>query len=69
MADLARTAGVPCVVLAGQVTLDAAAAQAAGLRRTYAVADEVGSVEVAMARPAEGLARLAERAARDCATM
>jgi glycerate kinase len=69
VAEAARTAGVPCVVLAGQVTLDPSAVAAAGIRRAYAVADEVGSVQAALERPAEGLERLAERVAGDCATM
>jgi glycerate kinase len=69
VADAAREAGVPCIVLAGQVTLDAAAAQAAGVRRAYAVADELGSVQAALDHPAVGLERLAERVAQDCATM
>jgi glycerate kinase len=69
VAEAARVAGVPCVVLAGQVTLEPAAVAAAGVRRAYAVADEVGSVQAALDRPAEGIERLAERVARDCATM
>jgi glycerate kinase len=69
VAEAAQAAGVPCVVLAGQVTLDVKAAEAAGFRQVYAVADEVGSVQAALERPADGLERLAERVARDCATM
>jgi glycerate kinase len=69
VADTARLAGRRCLVLAGQVTLSASEAEAAGISRAYAVADEVGSVEAAVARPADGLERLAERVARDCATM
>jgi glycerate kinase len=69
VADTARVAGRRCLVLAGQVTLAARDAEAAGISRAYAVADEVGSVEEAIARPADGLERLAERVARECATM
>jgi glycerate kinase len=69
VADAARAAGHPCVVLAGQVTLDVSAWAPAGITRAYAVADVVGSVEEAIARPGLGLERCAERAARDCATM
>jgi glycerate kinase len=69
VAEAAQAAGVPCVVLAGQVTLDVKAAEAAGFRQAYAVSDEVGSVQAALERPADGLERLAERVARDCATM
>ena len=69
VAEEARRAAVPCVVLAGQVTLEPGAAAAAGIRRAYAVTDVVGSVQAAVERPAEGLERLAEQVARDCATM
>ncbi|MFL6237989.1 MAG: glycerate kinase [Actinomycetes bacterium] len=69
VAEAAQAAGVRCVVLAGQVRLDADRAAAAGVDRAYAVTDEVGSVEEAMRRPAAGLERLAERVARDYATM
>jgi glycerate kinase len=63
VARLAKAAGVPCVVLAGQVRIDPDQAAAGGVQAAYSVADEVGSVEEAMARPAEGLAALAERVA------
>jgi glycerate 2-kinase len=69
VAAAAQQAGVPCLVLAGQVRADVDAARSAGIGSAYAVADEMGSVRAALERPAEGLARLAERVARTCATM
>jgi glycerate kinase len=69
VAEAARSAGVPCVVLAGQVRLDARSTEAAGIRRAYAVADVVGSVQAALEHPSEGLEALAERVARECATI
>jgi glycerate kinase len=69
VAEAARAANVRCVVLAGQVTLDPDAAAQAGIWRAYGVAEELGSVQAAMAHPSTGLEQVAERAARDCATM
>src|SRR2546423_825338 len=69
VAAAAQQAGVPCLVLAGQVRADVDAARSAGIGSAYAVADELGSIRAALERPAEGLARLAERVARTCATM
>jgi glycerate kinase len=60
---------VPCLVLAGQVAVGPEEAAAAGITRAYAVAEEVGSVQGALTRPAAGLAKLAERVARGYATM
>ncbi|MDX6287901.1 MAG: glycerate 2-kinase [Frankiales bacterium] len=62
---LAQAAGVPCAVLAGQVRIEPDQAVAAGMQAVYSVADEVSSVEEAMAHPAEGLVALAERVARE----
>ncbi len=64
VAAAAAERGVPCVVLAGQVAVGRREAAAAGIAGTYAVADHVGGVEEALARPAEGLRSLAERVAR-----
>lgn len=69
VAAVAGDAGRRLVVLAGQVALGPDEVSAAGIWRAYAVADEVGSVAEAIARPVGGLERLAERVARDCATM
>ena len=64
VASLAREHGVPCVVLAGQVTAEHDQAAAAGVTESYSLADHVGSVEEAMRRPAEGLRDLAGHVAR-----
>ncbi|MGZ6825976.1 MAG: glycerate kinase family protein [Mycobacteriales bacterium] len=64
VARAAQEGGLPCVVLAGQVAVGRREAAAAGVEQAYALADEVGLAE-ALARPAEALAVLASRAARD----
>jgi glycerate kinase len=64
VAAAAAAEAVPCLVLAGQVTVGRREAAAAGIEATYAVADAVG-VEAALERPAEELAALAERVARE----
>jgi glycerate kinase len=56
---------LPCLVLAGQVSVGRREAAAAGIEAAYAVADEVGSVEAAISAGAGGLSRLAERVARE----
>lgn len=55
--------GVPCLVLAGQVSVGRREAGAAGVEDSYSVAEHVGSVERAIAEPAAGLSGLAERVA------
>jgi glycerate kinase len=65
VAAMAGSAGVPCLVLAGQVRIEPDQVAAGGVSAAYAVADAVGSVEAALARPAEGLQSLAEQVARD----
>ncbi|GAC1610186.1 MAG: glycerate kinase [Mycobacteriales bacterium] len=64
IASAAARAGLPCLVLAGQVSLGRRETAAAGIDATYAVADAVG-VEASLARPAEELSALAERVARE----
>jgi glycerate kinase len=64
VAAAAGEAGLACVVLAGQVTVGRRESAAAGIDATYAVADAVG-VEASLAQPAEELAALAERVARE----
>jgi glycerate kinase len=64
VAAAAAEVGLPCVVIAGQVTVGRQEAAAAGIDATYAVADVVG-VEEALAEPAAELAALAERVARE----
>ncbi|PSL56463.1 glycerate kinase [Saccharothrix carnea] len=56
--------GLPCVVLAGQVTVGRREAAAAGVQESYAVAEHAGSVERSLADPAGTLADLAEHVAR-----
>lgn len=55
--------GMPCLVLAGQVSVGRREAGAAGVDATYAVVDEAG-LEASMADPAGTLASLAEQVAR-----
>jgi len=64
VAAMAAAAGVPCVVLAGQVSVDAGEASAAGVTSAHSVAKHAGSVEAAMRQPAARLADLAEHVAR-----
>ncbi|HEY2670625.1 MAG TPA: glycerate kinase [Rugosimonospora sp.] len=63
VAEAARDRGLPCVVLAGQVTAGRREAAAAGVTETHSLVEHFGTVEEAMARPAEGLAELASRLA------
>lgn len=55
--------GIPCLVLAGQVSVGRREAAAAGVDTAYSVAEDAGGVEVSMADPAGTLAALAERVA------
>jgi glycerate kinase len=64
VAELAAGHGVPCVVLAGQVAVGRREMAAAGVEAAYAVAEHAGSVEAAMADPADRLADLAAHVAR-----
>lgn len=64
VATTAAAAGVPCIVLAGQVSVGRRELAAANLDGAYAVADIAGSPAAAMADPANRLAALAERVAR-----
>jgi glycerate kinase len=63
VARAAADRGVPCVVLAGQVSVGRREAGSVGVDAAYAVADEAGGVEASMADPAGTLAALAERVA------
>ena len=60
----ARDRGVPCVVVAGRVTTGRREAAAAGVTEAHSLEEHFGSVEEALARPAEGLRELGERLAR-----
>lgn len=64
VAELATEHGVPCVVLAGQVAVGRRETAAAGVEAAYAVAEHAGSVQAAMAQPADRLADLAAHVAR-----
>ena len=57
VARMARERGVPCVVLAGRVAVDADAAAAAGVTAAYSLVDHVG-LDRALAAPAESLTSL-----------
>ena len=63
VASIATEHAVPCVVLAGQVRIGRREAAAYGVEAEHAIADLVG-LDSALARPAEGLAALAARVAR-----
>ena len=62
VAAAAAVVAVPCLVLAGQVTVGRREAAAAGIEASYAVADGVG-VPAALARPGPELGALAARVA------
>jgi glycerate kinase len=63
VAAAAADRGVPCLVLAGQVSVGRREAAAAGVEAAYSVAEEAGSVAEALRRPADRLADLAARIA------
>ena len=63
LAGGARAHGVPVLVLAGQVTLQAAALAEAGITAAHAIADYAGSVQVAIDDAANQLIGLARRTA------
>jgi glycerate 2-kinase len=65
VAGAARDRGLPCLVLAGRVTAGRREAAVAGITEAHSLLEYFkGSVEEAMARPAEGLRGLAGRLAR-----
>lgn len=63
VAELAATALVPCIAIAGQVLVGAREMRALGVEAAYSVVDLVGE-ERAFAAPAAALADAAERVAR-----
>ncbi|HVL84816.1 MAG TPA: glycerate kinase [Pseudonocardia sp.] len=63
VARAAAGRGVPCLVLAGQVSVGRREAAAAGVEAAYSVADDAGGVGSALADPAGTLAALAARVA------
>ncbi|MGK5741989.1 glycerate kinase family protein [Micromonospora sp. URMC 103] len=68
VAGAARDRGLPCVVLAGQVSTGRREAAAAGVTDAYSLVDHFGGAErglaAALSRPAEGLRELGARLAR-----
>jgi len=63
VASGASARGIPCLVLAGQVSVGRREAGSAGITDSYAVAEHAGSVAAAMADPAGTLGALAARVA------
>lgn len=63
VASAAADRGVPCLVLAGQVSVGRREAAAAGVQSAYSVAEDAGGVAAAFADPAGTLAALAQRVA------
>ncbi|CAM3397077.1 glycerate kinase [Stackebrandtia soli] len=55
VANAAAERGLPCTVVAGRVSVGRREAAAAGITRTYSLAEHYGSVEEAMRRPLDGL--------------
>jgi glycerate kinase len=64
VAGAAGERGLPCVVVAGQVSAGRREAAAAGVTETHSLVDHFGSVREAMTRPADGLREIASRLAR-----
>lgn len=64
VAASAAAEGLPCLVLAGQVTVGRREEAAAGVDASYSLEDAVG-LDVALAEPAQELAALASRVARE----
>ena len=67
VAALAAEHAVPCLVLAGAVRVGRREAAAAGIEATYSLVEAVG-VQAALTRPAQELAALAARVARQWST-
>jgi glycerate kinase len=65
VAGVARDRGVPCVVLAGRVSVDPDAATSAGIGHARSLVDHYGDADEAMRRPGEGLRALAAALARE----
>ncbi|MGH3898307.1 MAG: glycerate kinase family protein [Pseudonocardiaceae bacterium] len=63
LADGAARRGLPCIVLAGQVSVSRREAAAVGISAAYAAAELAGSAQAALADPAGTLEAVAEHAA------
>jgi glycerate kinase len=69
VAEAARDRGLPCVVVAGQVSTGRREAAAAGVTEAYSLVEyfgeaEAGGLDAALTRPAEGLREIGTRLAR-----
>lgn len=64
VAAAARERGLPCLVVAGRVQAGRLESLGAGVTQTHSLVEQMGSVDEAMARPADGLRTLAGRLAR-----
>ena len=65
VAGYAAAAGVPCIVLAGEVTVDEAAGKAAGITKAYGLMPLAGGTAEAFAQPVYWLEKLAAQVARE----
>jgi glycerate kinase len=65
VAQLAGAVGVPCIVVAGDVTVGRQEMRAAGVEQAYSITELVGSPGEAFAQPAYWLEKVAARAARE----
>ncbi len=65
VAAAARRRRIPCVALVGQIALSPPAASQLGLAAIRSLAEHMGSVSAAMARPADGLRTLTAELATD----
>lgn len=63
VAAAANERGIPCVVVAGQVSVGRREAASAGITETHSLVDHFGGVDEAMEKPAEGLRALGARLA------
>lgn len=63
LTDAAQSAGIPVLVLAGQVTLDLATLQRAGIMAAHSMSEYAGSVRIAIDDAANQLTGLARRTA------
>jgi glycerate kinase len=63
VAGAARDRGLPCVVLAGQVSAGRREAAAAGVTEAHSLVDHLGGLRAALDRPTDGLGSLAARVA------
>jgi glycerate kinase len=65
VAAYAAEVGIPCLVLAGEVTVNAERAQAAGINKAYGLTPLAGGVAEAFAQPVYWLEKLAAQVARE----